>query len=144
MIWNLIRSIYGRSSIEIAHFVLIHLQTWLPQAIIALDWSISKNLLWNCNAKMNRNLVGSTYGRFCIKFPQSRMKGERHRLSLPFIMQAMLRNELKWLTLWKYDIVYLNRGKKRVKIKKKKTKKNENCWIKFINSAVKIKHYTNI
>jgi hypothetical protein len=21
------------------------------------------------------------YGRFCIKFPQSRMKGERHRLS---------------------------------------------------------------
>jgi hypothetical protein len=30
---------------------------------------------------MNRNLVGSTYGRFCIKFPQSRMKGERHRFS---------------------------------------------------------------
>jgi len=25
---------------------------------------------------MNRNLVGSTYGRFCIKFSQSRMKGE--------------------------------------------------------------------
>ena len=32
---------------------------------------------------MNRNLVGSIYmyGRFCTKFPQSRMKGERHRLS---------------------------------------------------------------
>ena len=30
---------------------------------------------------MNRNLVGSTYGRFCIKIPQNRMKGERHRLS---------------------------------------------------------------
>jgi hypothetical protein len=32
---------------------------------------------------MNRNLVGSIYmyGRFCNKFPQSRMKGERHRLS---------------------------------------------------------------
>jgi hypothetical protein len=26
-------------------------------------------------------LVGSTYGRFCIKFPKSKMKGERHRLS---------------------------------------------------------------
>jgi hypothetical protein len=26
-------------------------------------------------------LVGSTYGRCCIKFPQSRMKGERHWLS---------------------------------------------------------------
>jgi hypothetical protein len=34
-------------------------------------------------SQMNRNLVGSIYmyGRFCIKFPQSRMKGERHRLS---------------------------------------------------------------
>jgi hypothetical protein len=83
MIWNLVRSIYRRSSIEIAHFVLIHLQTWLPQAILVLDWSISKNLLlWNCFAKMNRFLVGSTYGRFCVKFPQSRMKGERHRLRL--------------------------------------------------------------
>jgi hypothetical protein len=56
-------------------------KTWLPQAILILDWSISKNLLWNCFAKMSRNFVGSTYGRFCIKFPQSRMKGERHRLS---------------------------------------------------------------
>jgi hypothetical protein len=64
------------------HFVLIHLQTWLPQAIPVLDWSVSKNLLiWNCFAKMNWYLVGSTYGRFCIKFPQSRMKGEWHRLS---------------------------------------------------------------
>ena len=34
--------------------------------------------------QMNRNLVGSIYmyGRLCIKFPQSRMKGERHRLNL--------------------------------------------------------------
>ena len=34
-------------------------------------------------SQMNWNLVGSIYmyGRLCIKFPQSRMKGERHRLS---------------------------------------------------------------
>jgi len=52
---NLVRSIYGISSIEITHFILLHLQTWLPQAIPVLDWSISKNLLiWNCFAKMNR------------------------------------------------------------------------------------------
>ena len=38
---------------------------------------------------MNRNLVGSTYGRFCIKFPQSRMKGERHRLS-PLSLQLFV------------------------------------------------------
>jgi hypothetical protein len=49
-------------------------KTWLPQAILVLDRSISKNLLlWNCFAKMNRNLVGSTYGRFCIKFPHKKL-----------------------------------------------------------------------
>ena len=31
--------------------------------------------------QMNRNLMGGTYGRLCIKFPQSIMKGERHRVS---------------------------------------------------------------
>jgi hypothetical protein len=57
------------------------LTSMLPHSILVLDWSISKNLLWNYFAKMNRYFVGNTYGRFCIKFPQSRMKGERHRLS---------------------------------------------------------------
>ena len=49
---NLVESIYGRSSIKIAHFVPIRLQTWPPQAILVSDWSISKNLLlWNSLAK---------------------------------------------------------------------------------------------
>ena len=72
------------SSMKNAQFVPIGQQTQPPHAILVSDWSISNtssplNLL--CN--MNRNLVGSIYmyGRFCIKFPQSRMKGERHRLS---------------------------------------------------------------
>ena len=39
---NLVRSIYGRSSIKIAHFVSIRQQTWLPQAILVSDWLISK------------------------------------------------------------------------------------------------------
>jgi hypothetical protein len=98
MIWNLVRSIYGRSSIENTHIVLIHLQTWLPQAIPVLDWLISKNLLiWNCFAKMNRYLVGSTCGRFCIKFPQSRMKGERHRLS-PLTEPLVCVKDCHWLS----------------------------------------------
>jgi hypothetical protein len=42
---NLVGSIYGRSSIKIAHFVPISLQTWPPQAILVSDWLISKNLL---------------------------------------------------------------------------------------------------
>jgi hypothetical protein len=31
-----------RSSIKIAHFVPISLQTWPPQAILVSDWLISK------------------------------------------------------------------------------------------------------
>jgi hypothetical protein len=45
---NLVRSIYGRSSIKNADLVLIHEQTWPPQAILVSDRSISKNLLL-CN-----------------------------------------------------------------------------------------------
>ena len=39
---NLVGSMYGRSSIEIAHFVCIRYKTWPPQAILVSDWSISK------------------------------------------------------------------------------------------------------
>jgi hypothetical protein len=39
---NLVVSIYGRSSIKIAYFVSIHIQTWLPQAFLVSDWLISK------------------------------------------------------------------------------------------------------
>jgi hypothetical protein len=47
---NLAGSIYGRSSIKSAHFVLVRWQTWPPQAILVSDWSISKKkiLLWRC------------------------------------------------------------------------------------------------
>jgi hypothetical protein len=49
---NLVGSIYGPSSMKSAHFVLIHWQTWPPQATLVSDWSISKNLLlWNCLSK---------------------------------------------------------------------------------------------
>jgi hypothetical protein len=34
---NLVGIIYGRSSIKIAQFVPIHLQTWPPQAILVSD-----------------------------------------------------------------------------------------------------------
>jgi hypothetical protein len=52
MNWNLVGSIYGMSSIKIAHFLPIHWQTWPPQAILVSDWLIFKNLLlWNRLAK---------------------------------------------------------------------------------------------
>jgi hypothetical protein len=52
---------------------------WPPQAILVSDWSISKKYFpLKLPRQMNRNLVGSIYmyGRLCINFPQSRMKGE--------------------------------------------------------------------
>ena len=72
------------SSIKIAHFVPIRYQTWPPQTFLVSDWSISKKSSpLKLLSHMNWNLVGSIYmyGRFCIKFPQIRMKGERHRFS---------------------------------------------------------------
>jgi hypothetical protein len=39
---NLVGSIYGRSSIKIANFILICKQTWPPQAILVSDWLISE------------------------------------------------------------------------------------------------------
>jgi hypothetical protein len=55
------------SPIKIAHFVPIHLQTWLPQAILVSDWLIFFNSspLKTCD-QVNRNLVGSIYGRSSI------------------------------------------------------------------------------
>jgi hypothetical protein len=42
---NLVGSIYGRSSVKIAHFVPIHYQAWPPQVTIVFDWLIFKILL---------------------------------------------------------------------------------------------------
>jgi hypothetical protein len=64
---NLVGSILGRSSIKIAHFVPICLQTWPPQAILVSDWLISKKSSLKLLGKMNQNLVGSIIGRSFIK-----------------------------------------------------------------------------
>jgi hypothetical protein len=66
---NLVGSIYGRFSIKIAHFVPIRKQTWPPQGILVSDWLISiKSSPLKPLGQMNRNLVGSTLGRFSINF----------------------------------------------------------------------------
>ena len=77
---NLVGSNYGRSSIKTAHFIPIRWQTWSPQTILVSDWPISNNLLlWNCLAKWAELWWEAPIeGSVCIKFPQSRMKGERH------------------------------------------------------------------
>jgi hypothetical protein len=60
-------NIYGRSSIKVAHFVPIRLQTLPPQVILVSDWLISKKSSpLKLLGQMNRNLVGSIYGRSSI------------------------------------------------------------------------------
>ena len=56
------------SAIKIAHLVLIPLQTWSTQAILVADWSIPKeSSTLKPLGQMNRNVVGSIYGRPSIK-----------------------------------------------------------------------------
>ena len=53
------------------------------QFLFLIGWFLKKSSPLKMPSQMNRNLVGSIYmyGRLCIKFPQSRMKGEQQRLS---------------------------------------------------------------
>jgi hypothetical protein len=61
-------SIYGKSSEKVAHFVPIRSQEWPPQAALVFDWLIFLNSSpLKPFRQMNRNLVGSIYGRFSIK-----------------------------------------------------------------------------
>jgi hypothetical protein len=54
-------SIYGRSSIKVAHFIPIRLQTWSPQAILVSDWLISKKSSpLKLLGQMNQNLVNGS------------------------------------------------------------------------------------
>jgi hypothetical protein len=65
---TLVWSIYGRTSIKIAHFVQIRKQTWPPQTILVSDWSIpKKSSPLKPLSQMNRNLVGSIYGQSSMK-----------------------------------------------------------------------------
>jgi hypothetical protein len=56
------------SSLKSAHFVMIHYQTWPPQAILVSDWPIfKKSSPLKPLGQMNQDLVRSIYGRFSIK-----------------------------------------------------------------------------
>jgi len=64
---HLVRSIYGRSSLKNSHFLPRHLQTWLSQAILVYDWSISKRSSLKPLRQMNQICAGGSYGRPSIK-----------------------------------------------------------------------------
>jgi hypothetical protein len=100
-------NLYRGPSIDDSYQVSVHLPKRFQRRFLRNRPIRNKNSLWQVGwflkkssclqilGQMNRNLVGSTYGRFCIKFSQSRMKGERHRLSpQPLVLERrrFLRN----------------------------------------------------
>ena len=74
MNWNLVENTYGRSSIKIAHFIPMRLQTWPPQAILFSGWSISKNLLWNCLAKWTKTWLEASMEGSVLSFLKAEWK----------------------------------------------------------------------
>jgi hypothetical protein len=54
---NLVGSIYGRSSIKIAHFVPIGQQTWPPQAVLVSEWLISKKFFSSVKRKITLAII---------------------------------------------------------------------------------------
>ena len=67
MNWNLVGSIYGRSSIKIAHFVpIVNKHGRHRQFLFLIGWFL-KIFSLKLLGQMNRNLVGSIYGRSSIK-----------------------------------------------------------------------------
>jgi hypothetical protein len=53
------------SSLKGAHFVLIHYQAWLPQAILVSDWPIKKifSAMLGNGSKQNVHLLERTFHR---------------------------------------------------------------------------------
>jgi hypothetical protein len=55
-------------ALKSAYFVMIHYQTWLPQAILVSYWLISKKSYpLKPLGQVNQNLVGSILGRSFLK-----------------------------------------------------------------------------
>ena len=98
---KLVGSIYGRSSISIAHFIPIHWQTWLPQAMLVSYWLISKKTSpLKPLSQMNRNLVGSNV-RSSIRIAYFLPIRWHHRQFL-FLIGWFLKNLLLWNCLAKW------------------------------------------
>ena len=79
MNWNLVGSIYGRSSLKSAHFVMIHYQTW-PSTGNSCFWlaNFKKSPPLKLLGQINRNMAGSIYGMSSMKLLISSRSVNKH------------------------------------------------------------------
>jgi hypothetical protein len=102
MNWNLVGSIYGRSSLK------VHILLWSitkhdpPQAILVSDWPIFKNLLlWNHFAKLTETWQEASMECRLLISSLSVNKHGHHRQFL-FMIGRYLKNLLLWNCLAKW------------------------------------------
>jgi hypothetical protein len=63
------------------------------------------------SSQMNQNWVGSTYGRYCIKFPQNRMKGVLWNDCVEILCQQIssygFREKFNGKSIWLFRPIYM-------------------------------------
>jgi hypothetical protein len=105
MNWNLVGSIYGRSSLKSAHFVMNHYQTW-PSTWF-LNGQFKQNLLlWDCLAKLTETCQEQEAS---MEFPLWRMlissrsvNKHGHHRQFFFLIGRYLKYILLWNCLAKW------------------------------------------
>ena len=95
MNWNLVGSIYGRSSLKSAHFVMIHYQTW-PSTGKSCFWLANfKNLLlWNRLVKLTKTWQEASmeFSLWRLLISSQSVNKHGHHRQFLFLIDSFLKN----------------------------------------------------